>query len=140
MGGKIPDSWHAGCIREIFTYTHHRHGPTTWSTPEMTGYTETYFVIEKFKELTESDALHNPYRKQPFVAGRLFYNTFEDNLELVELREILCHVAYTPVSMTSIGIQVTSRCIHVLPLDCVSYTQTTFKILCLRELMCTTQD
>ena len=107
VGQKIPDNWHAGRIREIFSYTHH--GPTA----VMAGYTETYFVVERFKELSKTDASHDPYRKQPFVGGRLFYDAFENDLELVPLGSILCHIAYTPVSLASIKF----RCIHALPLD-----------------------
>lgn len=111
VGQKIPDDWHAGRIREIFSYTHS--GPTK----EMAGYTETYFVVERFKELTDTDALHDPYRKQPFIAGRLFYDSFDESLELIPLGGILCHVAYTPIKMVSIK----SPCIHALPLDRVCY-------------------
>jgi hypothetical protein len=112
VGQKIPNDWHAGRIREIFSYTHD--GPTQ----EMAGYTETYFVVERFKELTDTDALHDPYRKQPFIAGRLFYDdAFDESLELIPLGGILCHVAYTPVRIVSIK----SPCIHVLPLDRVCY-------------------
>jgi len=109
VGQRIPGNWHAGHIREIFNYTH------SGLVAEMAGYTETYFVVERFKELSKTDASHDPYRKQLLVGGRLFYDTFEDDLELVPLGGILCHVAYTPVNLTSIK----SRCIHALPLDWV---------------------
>jgi len=62
----------------------------------MAGYTETYFIVERFKELSKIDASHDPYRKQPFVGGRLFYDAFENDLALVPLGGILCHIAYTP--------------------------------------------
>ena len=107
VGQKIPEHWHAGRIREIFSYTHRG------LTAEMVEYTETYFVVERFKELSKTDASHDPYRKQVFVGGRLFYDAFEDDMELVPLGGILCHIAYTPVSVTSIK----SRCIHALPLN-----------------------
>ena len=107
VGQKIPENWHAGRIREIFSHTHC--GLMT----EMAGHTETYFVVERFKELSKADASLDPYRKQAFVGGRLFYDAFEDDLELVPLGDILCHIAYTPVGIPSIK----SRCIHALPLD-----------------------
>jgi hypothetical protein len=111
VGEKVPDNWGAGRIREIFTYTHR--GPTQ----ELAGHAETYFVIERFKELSETDASHDPYRRHPFIAGRLFYAAFEDDLELVPLGRILCHVAYTPVKEASIK----NQCIHALPLDRVCH-------------------
>lgn len=107
VGSKIPNDWHAGRIMEIFSYTHS--GPT----PEMIGRTETYFVIEKFKELTEADAVHDPYRKQPSIGGRLYYDTFEDNLELISSQSICCHLALTPFRNAFIK----SQCVHTLPLD-----------------------
>jgi hypothetical protein len=60
-----------------------------------------------------TDASHDPYRKQLFMGGRLFYDAFEDDLELIPLGDILCHVACTPISLTLIK----SRCIHALLLD-----------------------
>jgi hypothetical protein len=111
VGQKIPDDWYAGRIREIFTYTHR--GPTL----EMVYRTETYFVIERFKKLTDADALHDPYRKQPFIAGCLYYDTFEDDLELIPFQGICCHLAITPFQTSLIG----SQCVHALPLDRVCY-------------------
>lgn len=110
VGDKIPENWYAGRIREIFSYTH---SGLTAEMAGIAGYTETYFIVERFKELSKTDASHDPYRKQIFVGGRLFYDAFENDLELIPLGGILCHVAYTPVSLTSIK----SRCIHALPLD-----------------------
>ena len=104
---NIPENWYAGRIQEIFSYTHRG------LTSEVTGYTETYFIVERFKELSKTDASYDPYHKQLFVGGRLFYDAFEDDLELIPRGGILCHVAYTPVSFTSIK----SRCIHALPLN-----------------------
>jgi hypothetical protein len=98
VGQNLPEKWHAGRIRDIFSYTYRG------LTVEMAGYTETYFVVERFKELSMTDASHDPYRKQLFMGGRLFYDAFEDDL---------CHVACTPISLTLIK----SRCIHVLLLD-----------------------
>ncbi len=99
--------WHAARIQEIFTYTHR--GPTA----EMIGRTETYFLVERFKELTETDALYDPYRKHQLVAGRLYYDAFEDNFELIPLKGILCHLACTPFENAPFE----SKCIHALPLD-----------------------
>ena len=107
VGQSFPENWHAGRIRDILTYTH------SGLTVGMAEYTETYFVVERFKELSKTDAAHDPYRKQPFMGGRLFYDAFEDDLELIPMGGIHCHIAYTPIILTSIK----SRCIHALPLD-----------------------
>jgi hypothetical protein len=100
------DDWHAGRIASIFTYTHE--GPTS----KLKGCTETYFVVHKFRELTETDSIYDPYRKFP-IAGRLYYDTIEKDPELVPAKEILCHVAYTPLQ----SLRIAPLCIHVLPLD-----------------------
>ena len=104
---NTPRDFHSACIQEIFTYTHR--GPTL----EMIGHTETYFVVKRFKELTANDALYDPYRKHQLVAGRLYYDTYEDDLELVPSSRILCHLACTPFESALIG----SKCVHTLPLD-----------------------
>jgi hypothetical protein len=105
--GDLSDNWHSACIQEILTYTHR--GPT----PEMDGHTETYFVVKRFRELTEADASYDPYRKHQFVAGRLYYDAFEEDLELVPSSSVLCHLACTPFENTLIE----SKCVHTLPLD-----------------------
>lgn len=106
VGRKVPDDWHAGRILSIFTYTHK--GPT----PELVGHTETYFVVQKYEELTQMDAMHDPYRRLPFIGGRLYYDKVKDP-ELVTPEEILCHFARTPFEHPDIA----SPCIHALPLD-----------------------
>lgn len=106
IGRKVPDDWHAGHILSIFTYTHK--GPTL----ELEDHTETYFVVQKYEELTRTDATHDPYRKVPFIGGRLYYDRVKGP-ELVTQEEILCHLALTPFKHPSIA----SPCIHTLPLD-----------------------
>jgi len=106
VGKKVPNDWQAGRILSIFTYTHR--GPT----PALVGHTETYFVLQKFEELMEVDEIHDPYRKHPFIGGRLYYDKVKDP-ELVSQEEILCHFAYTPFKHSSIALP----CIHALPLD-----------------------
>lgn len=101
------NDWHAGRIVSIFTYTHE--GPRT---SKLKGHTETYFVVHKFRELTETDSIHDPYRKFP-IAGRLYYDKLENDLELVPAKEILCHVANTPLQSPRIALP----CIRILPLD-----------------------
>jgi hypothetical protein len=101
----VSDDWHAGWIVSIFSYAHQ--GPT----PKL-NHTETYFVVQKFSELTETDGIHDPYRKFS-IAGRLYYDTIEKELELATAKEILCHIDYTPVQIP----QIARSCTHALPLD-----------------------
>ena len=79
----------------------------------MKDHTETYFVVKRFKELTEADALYDPYHKHQFVAGHLYYDMVEEELELVPFSRILCHLACTPFESSLIE----SKCVHTLPLD-----------------------
>ena len=123
VGRKIPDDWHACRILSIFTYTHQ--GPT----PELVDHTETYFVVQKYEELMQVDATHDPYRKHPFIAGRLYYDKVKKDPELVTPGEILCHFAYTPFEHPEIA----SPCIHALPLDRVCW----FNMLSLRTRILT---
>ena len=54
--------------------------------------------IQYFAELSESDALHDPYRRSRST-GRVFYSEGErsTNLkEVVSIEQILCHFAMTP--------------------------------------------
>ena len=106
VGRKVPDDWHAGRILSIFTYTHR--GPT----PELVGYTETYVVLQKYEELSQMDAKHDPFREHLFIGGCLYYDKVKDP-ELVTMDEILCHFALTPFEHA----QIASPCIHALPLD-----------------------
>lgn len=110
VGRRVPDDWHAAHILSIFTYTHK--GPT-W---ELMGHTETYFVVQKYEELTPMDATRDPYRKFPVIGGRLYYDKVKAP-ELVTPEEILCHFAYTPFEHPHIA----PACIHALPLDRVCW-------------------
>lgn len=111
VGENVSEGWHAGRIHSIFTYTHE--GPT----PELVGHTETYFVVQKYEELTEMDAMLDPYRKHPSISGRLYYDRVKKDPELVTPGEILCHFAHTPFEHPHI----VSPCIHALPLDRVRW-------------------
>lgn len=110
VGRKVPGDWHGGRILSIFTYTHR--GPTV----ELVGHTETYFIVQKYKELMEMDAKYDPFHRHLFVSGRLYYDEVKEP-ELVTPEEILCHFAHTPFEHA----QIASPCIHALPLDRVCW-------------------
>ncbi|KAI0055508.1 hypothetical protein BV25DRAFT_1815452 [Artomyces pyxidatus] len=105
LGKNVPEDWRAGRIHKMFTYT--RKG-------EEKG--NTYIVVHKFKTLTETDAKFDFYRRFPLIAGRLYYEALEPDFELVGLEDIISHFAHTPYSSPDLS----TSCVHVLPLDRVS--------------------
>jgi hypothetical protein len=103
IGKGVPEDWHAGKIKQIFTH----------SVPQQS---EVYFVIERFKELSPQAASHDPYRQYPLVGGRLYHPELEEELEVVSSEEIVAHFAYTPLEEEDFGFP----CFHALPLDKVT--------------------
>lgn len=110
--GDIRKHWSAYRIEDIFT---HSSNPNECDTT-----TTTYFVLRKYKELNQADSASDIYQDFPVVGGRLFYDEFEDKLELIEAANIICHFALTPFSKNDVNTG--KDCIHVLPLDRVRST------------------
>lgn len=105
--GDIQHLWSAYRIEDIFRHT---------SNPnERNSTTATYFVLRKYKELNQTDFAQDVYRQFPIVGGGLFYNEFEEELELKKSVDILCHFALTPFSKDDINMR--KDCIHALPID-----------------------
>ncbi|KAI9459243.1 hypothetical protein BJY52DRAFT_1223234 [Lactarius psammicola] len=100
IGKGVPDDWHAGKIKQIFTHSVLR--PS-----------EVYFVIQRFKELSPQEASRDPYRRYPLVGGRLYHPELEEELKIVTSQEIVAHFAYTPLEEGDFGFP----CFHALPLD-----------------------
>ena len=71
-----------------------------------------FFVIKPYLPLNAADAQLDPYRKFIFAAGQLVYEDRGDPV-LVSLNEVICHFTHTPFRSTNIS----SRCVHVLPLE-----------------------
>jgi len=74
--------WYAGEIKQIIAYP---------SSPPS----NFYFVIQKFKELSAQEALKDPYRKHPFVGGRLYHPELENQIEVLPSQVIL-HILRIP--------------------------------------------
>lgn len=103
IGKGISNDWYAGKIKQIFTYPL---GPSS----------KGYFVIQKFRELSDQEAMRDPYRLYPLVGGRLYHPELEDKIEVVGLEEIIAHFAHTPHDEQEFGFS----CFHALPLDKVA--------------------
>jgi len=108
IGKGVPGDWYAGKIKQIFSYH---------SGPGLPLKTQVYLVIQRFKELSHQEALQDPYRKYPFVAGRLFRPELEDKIEVVLPQEVIAHFAHTPHDKKDFGFP----CFHALPLDKVIF-------------------
>jgi len=99
--------WYAGRIKQIFVYP-----------PGRSSKLEAYFVIQRFKELSDQEALQDPYRNYPLVGGRLYHLDVEDKIEVVSSQEITAHFAHTPHDEKDFGFP----CFHALPLDKVTHS------------------
>lgn len=97
-------SWYAGRIKQIFAYPP-GHEPSSQL--------EAYFVIQRFKELSDQEALQDPYHNYPLVGGCLYHLDLEDKIEVVPSQEIIAHFAHTPCDEKDFGFP----CFHALPLD-----------------------
>lgn len=106
----------AGSIRDIFTHQRAQDGDTIQ---------ETFLVVDRLLELSPEEVHLDPFRK--FRAGGcLFYSEYAPNAYLIRPAEVLCHTANTSMD----GLVVDGRgkgsfskaCVHVKPLDRVSYT------------------
>ena len=97
---SAPLDWYAGTIKQIFTYP-------SGQSPDV------YFVIQKFDELSNEEALQDPYRRYPLVGGRLYHPELNDEIEVVPSHKITAHFAYTPYDRKDFGFP----CFHALPLD-----------------------
>lgn len=100
VGRGIPGDWYAGRIKQIFEHP-------------FTPPSKVYIAIQRFKDLSEQEALQDPYRKYPLVAGRLYHHELEDKIEVVPLQEIIAHFAHTTQDERDFGFP----CFHALPLE-----------------------
>lgn len=99
--------WYAGKIKQIFAYP-----------PRPPSKLEAYFVIQRFKVLSDEEALRDPYRNYPLVGGRLYHLELEDKIEVVPSQEIAAHFAHTLHDEKDFGFP----CFHALPLDKVKFS------------------
>jgi hypothetical protein len=105
MGKGVPGDWYAAKIKQIFAYP-----SGSPSKPQV------YFVIQRFKDLSAQEALHDPYCKYP-VAGCLYRHELEEKIKVVPSQEIIAHFAHTPHDRNDFGFP----CFHALPLNKVAF-------------------
>ena len=113
-----PNNPQAGRIVSIFT--HERPVPGNKSA------TTTFLVVRRLVALTTEDKEHDDFRRYK-SGGFLCYDRYEENVDIVSAKEVLCHFARTTLSVSSIG----GKCVHVLPLDRVSTARTLWSWLVL---------
>ncbi|KAL6303846.1 hypothetical protein BKA93DRAFT_734280 [Sparassis latifolia] len=99
--------WRAGRVVDIFTHSYRQ---------ENIDVRRNFLLVEEYIALEIRHIQFDPYRKFPFVGGRLFYDKVRDQLIVLEVDEITCHFAHTRRTTPSIDID----CVHVLPLNKVS--------------------
>ena len=86
--------------------------------PSRVGTYHTVTKVRYFAELSEKDALHDPYRRSRDT-GRIFYAEGEKaDKEVVSIDQILCHFAMTPDVRSD---AISRGHIHALPLIRVRY-------------------
>ncbi|GBE86757.1 hypothetical protein SCP_0906380 [Sparassis crispa] len=96
--------WRAGRVVDIFTHSYRQ---------ENIDVRRNFLLVEEYIALEIRHIQFDPYRKFPFVGGRLFYDKVRDQLIVLEVDEITCHFAHTRRTTPSIDID----CVHVLPLN-----------------------
>ena len=95
-----PLDWYTRTIKQIFPY------------PEGQS-SDVYFVIQKFGELSNEEALQDPYRQYPLVGGCLYYPELNDEIEVVPSHKITAYFVHTLYDRKEFGFP----CFHALPLD-----------------------
>ncbi len=94
-------------IKQIFTYP-----------SGLPSKLDTFFVIQKFEELSNQEALQDPYHNYPLVEGRLYHLGLEDKIEIMPSQEITAHFTYTLHDEKDFRFS----CFHALPLDKVTFS------------------
>lgn len=74
-------------------------------------------IVQPLKELDEEDIAKDPYRKYPDLGGRLVYHLYEEQLQLLDLANIVSHIARCPYVADD---ALHNDCLVVWPLDRVS--------------------
>ncbi|KAH7905680.1 hypothetical protein BJ138DRAFT_1118250 [Hygrophoropsis aurantiaca] len=84
----------AGCIEHIFL--HSREGR-----PDQIS--EFFLVVKVYRELSEGDTAHDPYRRYPLLDTRLCYDEFERLSVVIKLKDVISHAASCPYKMETIA-------------------------------------
>lgn len=76
-------------------------------------------AVKRYIPLSEEDRKKDPYQLWGFSGGELFYDRFHEDYLIIQLEEVIGHIAKTSLGRV-FGID--TECIHVLPLDQVAFT------------------
>lgn len=78
----------AGEIQRIFV--HQRHGPSN------TPMTEFFYVVRRYRELSDAQAVYDPYRKFPLLFVRLCHDELMAEEQVIRNQNVMCHFAGCP--------------------------------------------
>ncbi|KAI0054698.1 hypothetical protein BV25DRAFT_1816687 [Artomyces pyxidatus] len=101
-------SENAGRIVSIFTHTRSGAGEDVIS--------EVFLAVQKLEELSDIHSVFDKFRTFALVGGTLYYDKYQDKIQVIRPRQVLCHFARTSMRIDHIE----EPCVHVLRLDRVS--------------------
>lgn len=77
---------------------------------------ETFLIVNRYQDLTPSEAQHDHYRQFPLVGGKLYHDTILQEPHVIRPSSVICHCAKT----TTHHDDIVGGILHILPLDRVS--------------------
>jgi hypothetical protein len=101
--------WSAGRIRAIFSHTRCRDVDANT--------TDTFFIVDVYAPLSTAHAKFDNYRQFPVAGGSLFYHRFLPDPIILRDKDVFSHCVFTLEKVHNID----EQCVHVLPMDKVSY-------------------
>lgn len=81
---------------------------------------ETKVLVQRYKELSEADQKHDPFRQVGFAAGRLVYEEYHAKFDVIEPNSIISHVARCRYRRP--GGPIETPCLAIISLNRVSRT------------------
>lgn len=109
------DTWSAGVVHSIFSHVRYR--------LDNSHQMDTFMVVDEYVPLSSSDAVFDRFRDFA-PSGRLFYQEFKEKKALINIDDIVCHFGSSEQGITDI----TSPCVHALPLNRVRSTPHSFSV------------
>jgi hypothetical protein len=110
--GEFPaGQWRASYITAIVVYLRKQTGDKE---------DRVLLMVDNYDTLSNTEAEADPFYRRwpdyPDVVGRLFKRTVSNSRMVVDIRDVVCHYAHTPITVP----RVPGEYIHALPLDRVS--------------------
>ena len=96
----VPCDWYVGKIKQISIYP-------------LRLLLKDYFIIQKFRELSDQEATGDPYHLHSLVGGHFYHPKLEDKIKVVTSEEIIAYFTHTSHNRQEFGF----LCFHTLPLD-----------------------